>query len=49
MQVFTSGDLPVHWDRLDAFEGVEYARVLIDVDLAGKTVTAQLYALKPEP
>ena len=49
MQVFTSDDLPAHWARLDAFEGEEYARVLIEVDLGGQAVTAQLYALRPEP
>ena len=48
VQVFTSADLPAHWARLDAFEGDQYARVEIDVDLGGETVTAQIYALRPE-
>ncbi|HZZ30490.1 MAG TPA: gamma-glutamylcyclotransferase family protein [Phenylobacterium sp.] len=32
VQVFTSQDLPAHWDRLDAFEGADYRRVLTTVD-----------------
>ena len=49
VQLFTSGDLPGHWARLDAFEGEEYERVAIDVDLGTHSVTAQIYALRPEP
>lgn len=49
VQVFTSDDLPAHWARLDAFEGDEYERAPIEVDLGGEMVTAQLYALRPEP
>jgi gamma-glutamylcyclotransferase (GGCT)/AIG2-like uncharacterized protein YtfP len=49
VQVFISDDLPAHWARLDAFEGDEYERVAIEVDLGAESVTAQIYALKPEP
>lgn len=49
VQLFTSDDLPAHWSRLDAFEGEEYARVEIEVDLGTYSVTAQIYALRPEP
>lgn len=49
VQLFTSEDLPDHWDRLDAFEGDEYERVPIDVDLGTYRVQAHIYALKPEP
>jgi hypothetical protein len=49
VQLFTSEDLPDHWERLDAFEGDEYERVVVDVDLGTYTVQAQIYALKPEP
>lgn len=49
VQVLTSPDLPAHWARLDAFEGAEYERVAIDVDLGGETVVAQIYALRPAP
>ena len=31
--VFSSNDLPAHWARLDAFEGADYCRVLIDAKL----------------
>ncbi len=43
VQVFTSPDLPRHWARLDAFEGPDYARRPITVDLGGETVEAQVY------
>ncbi len=34
-QVFTSNDLPQHWQRLDKFEGEEYRRVLVPVEIEG--------------
>lgn len=49
VQLFTSEDLPDHWERLDAFEGDEYERVIVDVDLGTYRVQANLYALRPEP
>ena len=49
LQLFTSEDLPDHWERLDAFEGEEYERVVVEVDLGTYSVKANLYALKPEP
>lgn len=49
VELFTSDDLPAHWARLDAFEGEEYERVTIEVDLGTVSVTAQIYALKPQP
>jgi len=49
VQLFTSEDLPAHWARLDAFEGDEYQRVLVDVDLGTYAVRANLYALREEP
>jgi gamma-glutamylcyclotransferase (GGCT)/AIG2-like uncharacterized protein YtfP len=49
IQVFTSADLPAHWARLDAFEGEDYRRVLVEVEVAGETVTANLYAVGPSP
>ncbi|TAJ69503.1 MAG: gamma-glutamylcyclotransferase [Phenylobacterium sp.] len=49
VQLFTSEDLPDHWERLDAFEGGEYERVPVDVDLGTYTVRAQIYALRPQP
>jgi gamma-glutamylcyclotransferase (GGCT)/AIG2-like uncharacterized protein YtfP len=49
VQLFTSDDLPSHWPRLDAFEGEEYVRVVVEVDLGTRSVAAWLYALRPEP
>ncbi|WP_430425927.1 gamma-glutamylcyclotransferase family protein [Phenylobacterium sp.] len=49
VQVFISDDLPAQWARLDAFEGDEYERVAIEVDMGTTSITAQIYALRPEP
>ena len=45
VQVFTSADLPAHWARLDAFEGADYGRVLVEVEIDGATVRANIYAV----
>ena len=45
VQVFTSADLPAHWARLDAFEGADYARVLVELEVEGKTARANIYAV----
>lgn len=48
--VFTSPDLPAHWERLDEFEGEGYVRVLVLATLAnGTTVEAYIYALADSP
>ena len=48
--VFTSDDLTPHWARIDAFEGGDYRRILIPVDLdAGGLVVANIYELRREP
>ena len=48
--VFTSDDLPRHWTRIDAFEGGDYSRILIPVDLhTGDVVVANIYEVKREP
>jgi len=45
--LFRSDDLPAHWDRLDAFEGEGYDRVLTTVHLhTGEEVRAYVYALR---
>ena len=49
VQVFASDDLPAHWARLDAFEGHEYERVVVEVATADGPLAAQIYALRPEP
>ncbi len=43
--VFVSENLVDHWTELDAFEGSEYQRVLTQVELAGQTVDAYVYAI----
>ena len=43
--LFSSGDLPRHWDRLDDFEGPGYDRVIAQVTRDdGEVVTAYVYA-----
>ncbi|MEL6193049.1 MAG: gamma-glutamylcyclotransferase family protein [Bacteroidota bacterium] len=45
--VFSSKNLPEHWERLDAFEGEAYERVVANVLLENeKSVEAYIYALK---
>jgi len=44
--VFSSDELPLHWDRLDAFEGEGYERVVATAELEDDTrVEAYIYAL----
>ncbi len=43
VDVFESVDLPAHWDRLDAFEGPGYSRVLTQVQTPGGEVEAAIY------
>lgn len=46
--LFTSSDLPAHWDRIDAFEGEGYERVAIQARREdGSAVEAFVYALRP--
>ena len=45
--LFASDNFDAHWDRLDAFEGDEYKRVLTTVKLKdGTTMKAYIYTLK---
>lgn len=47
--IFTSDDLPAHWDRLDKFEGVDYRRVPIMATLeSGNKVKTQIYSVLPK-
>jgi gamma-glutamylcyclotransferase (GGCT)/AIG2-like uncharacterized protein YtfP len=47
VQVFTSPDLPAHWDRLDAFEGADYRRTAVLVrDPDGGVSEAFIYAVE---
>jgi gamma-glutamylcyclotransferase (GGCT)/AIG2-like uncharacterized protein YtfP len=43
VQLFQSPDLPDHWERLDAFEGAEYRRTLVQVETAGGLLDAWIY------
>jgi gamma-glutamylcyclotransferase (GGCT)/AIG2-like uncharacterized protein YtfP len=45
VQVLESADLPGAWPRLDAFEGVEYERVVTDVQTADGPLAASIYVL----
>jgi|SRR5689334_18540021 len=48
-QVFSSRDLPRHWQRLDEFEGDEYRRILVPVEIeGGKIEICNVYALAEE-
>jgi gamma-glutamylcyclotransferase (GGCT)/AIG2-like uncharacterized protein YtfP len=46
-ELFTAPTLEEHWERLDAFEGEEYRRVLTDVEVEGGPVRAWVYELRP--
>ncbi|MEM7058083.1 MAG: molybdenum cofactor guanylyltransferase MobA [Pseudomonadota bacterium] len=43
VHIFTSPDLPAHWDRLDAFEGVEYRRITTTAETADGPVEVSIY------
>lgn len=46
VKLFSSPDLPAHWQRLDDFEGPDYGRVLIPVeDERGVFAIGNVYAL----
>jgi gamma-glutamylcyclotransferase (GGCT)/AIG2-like uncharacterized protein YtfP len=45
VDIFVSNDLPDHWDRLDAFEGEEYRRVVVGVSTPDGVVEACIYVL----
>nr|WP_218950821.1 MULTISPECIES: gamma-glutamylcyclotransferase family protein [unclassified Acinetobacter] len=45
--VFISENLAAHWAALDEFEGAEYQRVAVDVQLeGGEWMQSEIYALK---
>jgi gamma-glutamylcyclotransferase (GGCT)/AIG2-like uncharacterized protein YtfP len=45
VQVFESPDLPNEWDRLDAFEGPGYQRVVTNVSTSEGEIEAQIYEI----
>ncbi len=49
VDVLDSDELPAHWQRLDDFEGADYTRLLVPVDLEdGRRIVANLYHANPE-
>ncbi|MEM6382932.1 MAG: gamma-glutamylcyclotransferase family protein [Pseudomonadota bacterium] len=45
--IFTSHDLPDHWDRLDAFEGEGYRRVVAPATLeSGDVIDVSIYEVR---
>ncbi len=49
VQLFESRDLPVHWARLDEFEGSGYRRVITTVNTEQGERSAWIYVLAEEP
>ena len=50
VDVLIAPDLTGHWDRLDAFEGAEYQRVIVPVMLStGDELDCSIYALRQLP
>ena len=45
VQVFQSDQLPMHWRRLDKFEGREYRRHIVLVRIGDGYIEANIYAL----
>lgn len=45
VNIFESSELPLHWSRLDDFEGPEYRRVLTDVFTPDGTLEAHIYVI----
>lgn len=45
VQIFESRALPAHWERLDAFEGPGYRRILAPVETGGALRVCHLYEL----
>jgi len=45
VHVFESSDLPRHWQRLDAFEGAGYLRVVTQVRSDGSDLAASIYVI----
>ncbi|MEM1161071.1 MAG: molybdenum cofactor guanylyltransferase MobA, partial [Pseudomonadota bacterium] len=48
VHIFTSGDLPAHWSRLDAFEGAEYRRTVATADTDTGPLEVFIYELAPD-
>lgn len=44
VQVFSSPELPEHWERIDRFEGPSYRRILVPVQTVAVVIVCNLYA-----
>ncbi len=49
VRILMADGLPEHWDRLDAFEGDAYLRILVPVVTAETECVCNLYALREPP
>ena len=49
VHIFQSDDLPDHWERLDAFEGEAYSRVVAQAQTDEGELDVSIYVLRPEP
>ena len=48
VKVLTADDLPLHWERLDEFEGDDYLRILVPVEgTEGAPIVANIYGVRP--
>ena len=45
VQVFESSDLPVHWARLDQFEGIGYRRAIVQVSTPDGGIESSIYVV----
>ena len=43
VHIFESAELPEHWPRLDAFEGVQYRRVAVEVETPEGRLDTSIY------
>jgi len=48
VQLFTSTQLPIHWHHLDSFEGSDYRRILVPLEVPDDVVVANIYEIKEE-
>jgi gamma-glutamylcyclotransferase (GGCT)/AIG2-like uncharacterized protein YtfP len=46
VRVFESPDLPLHWERLDRFEGSAYHRIVTAATVDGRPLPVYVYALR---
>jgi gamma-glutamylcyclotransferase (GGCT)/AIG2-like uncharacterized protein YtfP len=50
VKLFTSEELPEQWDHIDTFEGGDYVRILVPVEIVGGApVIANIYQLREDP